>query len=102
MKKTTIVRTWFPTHEELFCDIDSRELKLTTKDYLHSLWVGFTTPIITMPEIIWRLIIKQFLRSVYTIMVFVMVSWFNALRGRAIGVRRVEFDDSKTDGRCDG
>ncbi|WP_297478309.1 hypothetical protein [Ferrovum sp.] len=95
MKKTTIIRTWFPSSTELFCDIDSKKLELTPSAYLHSLWVGFSAPIINMPELVWRLIITKFVDGVCTITIFVLISWFNALLGKAIGVRHVEFEDNQ-------
>ena len=72
-------RTWFPaSHQMSFGeDCDS--------SWLHSMWVGFTAPLLNLPTMLWRAVIKPPIIGIWFIFNFFIVSAIAGLRGKVHG-----------------
>ena len=65
--------TWFPHPWQV--------IVLHNPSYLHSVFVGLTSPILNLPFMVWRLILEPVLRGVFGILGFTARSVFFGLTG---------------------
>ena len=76
-------RTWFPLAHQV--EIVERK----DNSYLHSLWVGLTSPIIHLPELVWSaLCCKSIPKGFKSVGIAIALSVVAGLAGRAAGIVR--------------
>jgi len=73
-------RTWFPSPTQVFV------VERKNTSYLHSLWVGITTPIFNLPSLVWEEILAPVIKGVFIILLATVVSMFAGLCGVAAGI----------------
>jgi hypothetical protein len=72
-------RTWFPAPYQIYFG------DATNSSWLHSMWVGFTAPLLNLPSMLWRAVIRPPIFGVWLILNFFIVSAIAGLRGKVHG-----------------
>lgn len=72
-------RTWFPTMS------DTRIVDRQATSYIHSLWVGLTSPFLNLPTMVWWSIVTPVLFGVWVIFLAFALSILAGITGRVVG-----------------
>jgi len=74
-----VQRTWFPASYQLVFG------EIKDSSWLHSMWVGFTAPLLNLPTMLWRAVIQPLISGVWLIFNFFIVSAIAGVRGKVHG-----------------
>lgn len=55
-------------------------------NYLNSVWIGITTPILSLPFVLWRVIVRPMLFGTFSVVSFIILTPIFGLMGRLLAV----------------
>lgn len=79
MNKNKFEITWFPEPHQIMFDSHNEQ------SYLHSVWIGCTSPLLNLPLMLWYHVISPVIRGLWFILNFFILSFINGLSGRMFG-----------------